>query len=361
MRPTLIAEVMGNPRGLKPVFAAIGGAVIPDKELRIHGRLELRVLGHQKLQPGQRVLIRDQDIDGWVHVNYGILGITIRGGLLICVQMGGGLGDIFNWLFMHEMYATLGKLPPEEKALIILTCGNPYAQELFRWHPKASQFEVHNLGFMMPAEYEPIKKKNGWPENTPSAYFPQQNVQFYPGPSDAQPLAELKPLKYIVINPAAGHPGRNIPSPYYKDAIDVILTYGRQRYGLNAVVVGRTYDSNKDPAHNHVEPKIKARDGLIDLIDKVSVPATLQIIRDSVGVLCCHSAVCLASWYMKKPSFLMYKKDWGDTQINIDLKSPYNFGRDFPTTRHTHFEAYKRSFMEEFLDMAVKNHLETRA
>lgn len=279
---------------------------------------------------------------------------------MICVQMGGGLGDIFNWLFMHEMYAKLGQLPPGEKALIILTCGNPGAQELFRWHPKASQFEVHNLGFMMPAEYKPIKEKNGWPENTPSAYFPQENVQVYPGPSDEQPLRELKPLKYIVVNPAAGHPGRNIPDALFNNALDVILTYGRARYGLNAVVVGRTYNTTSDPAHNHVEPKISPRDGLIDLTNKVSVPATVQIIRESVGVLCCHSAVCLASWYLKKPMLLMYKKDWGDTQINIPAKSAYNFGRDFPTTRHTHFEGYNRSFMEDFLDMAVDSHVEGR-
>src|SRR5437867_600652 len=146
------------------------------------------MLRHKKFKPWQRILICNEDVDSWFHNQYNIPGISISGGALICIHMGGGLGDIFNWLFMHEMYARLGQLPPEEKVLILLTCGNPGAQELFRWHPQTSQFEIHNLGFMMPDAYKPIKEKNGWPDNTPSAYFPQENVRVYPGPSDEQPL-----------------------------------------------------------------------------------------------------------------------------------------------------------------------------
>lgn len=270
---------------------------------------------------------------------------------MIFIQMGGGLGDICNWLFMHDTYANLEKIPADEKVIIALTCGNPGAKELFIWHPKASQFEVHDFGFMMPVDYEPIKRKFNFPENTPSKYFPQQNLAFYPAPSDEETLKYLESFPYIVINPAAGHPARNIPEPLYKDAIDTISNYGMKRYGLRAVLVGRNYHTNDDPKHEHVEPKLESIPYLINLIDKVTVPATLEIIRRSVGVFCCHSAVCLAAWYLKKPAFLLYPKDWGDTQIKIH-PTAYNFGKDFNTTMHLDFEHYDRRLFENFLDIA---------
>lgn len=276
---------------------------------------------------------------------------------MIFIQMGGGLGDICNWLFMHDTYATLENIAPDEKVVFSLTCGNPYAQELFLWHPKASQFEIHNFGFMMPAEYEPIHKKHNFPSNTPSKYFLQENLKFYPSPADQEILNSLKGKSYIVLNVAAGHPGRSIPERVFKDVIETVATYGMNRYGVKILAVGRTYDSNKDPAHNHTEPKLTPRLGLVDLIDKITAPATLEIIRRARGVICCHSAVCLASWYMKKPTLLLYQKDWGDTQINIDQKSPYNFGRNFPTSMHTDFNSYNRKLCESFLDMAVRNTL----
>lgn len=274
---------------------------------------------------------------------------------MIFIQMGGGLGDIFNWLFMHDTYANLEKIPPDEKVTVALTCGNPGARELFMWHPKASQFEVHSFGFMMPADYVPIKQKHKFPENTPSKYFPQQNLSFYPSPYDKEHLKNLESFPYIVVNVAAGHPGRNIPEPFYKDALDVISSYGMKHYGLRAVAVGRTYHTSKQPEHNHVEPKLDSTPNLINLIDRVTVPATLEIIRRSVGVICCHSAVCLASWYLKKPVFLLYPKDWGDTQIKIH-PTPYNFGKDFATTVHVDFEHYDRRIFEKFLDTAYKSY-----
>lgn len=274
--------------------------------------------------------------------------------------MGGGLGDICNWLFMHDTYANLGNIPPDEKVVVALTCGNPFARELFSWHPKASQFEVHNFGFMMPADYEPIKRQYNFPENTPSKYFPQQNLTFYPSPADRDILKHLENFPYVVINPAAGHPWRNIPEWIYRDAIDAVVNHGLKRHNLRAVLVGRNYHTNNQPEHNHVEPRLEPKPNLIDLIDKVTVPATLEVIRRSAGVFCCHSAVCLASWYLKKPVFLMYPKDWGNTQIKIH-PTPYNFGKDFDTTRHADFESYDRLQFERFLDMAAENHGRTRS
>lgn len=275
---------------------------------------------------------------------------------MIFANMGGGLGDIFNWLFMHDTYASLETIPPEEKVVISLTCGNPGAQELFRWHPKAPQFEVYNFGFLMPDDYAPVHKKHNFPSLTPSKYALQENLKFYPAPSDQPILEDLRTKRYVVLNVAAGHPGRSIPENVFNNILVAMGAYAMEKYGISVVAVGRTYDNHKDPNHNHIEPKLLPRPGLIDLLDKVTVPATLEIIRRSVGIICCFSAVCLASWYMKKPTLLLYTKDVGDTQINVVKKSPYNFGKDFPTSRHTDFDSYNRETLEGFLDMAVRTH-----
>lgn len=273
---------------------------------------------------------------------------------MIFAQMGGGLGDIFNWLFMHDTYASLESIPPDEKVVVSLTCGNPGAQELFRWHPKAAQMEVYNFGFLMPDDYAPVHKKHNFPSLTPSKYFLQENLKFYPGPSDQPILQDLQTKPYIVLNVAAGHPGRSMPENVFNNILTAMMTYAKEKYGLNVVAVGRTYNNHSDPKHNHVEPKLEPRAGLIDLVDKVTVPATLEIIRRSVGIVCCFSAVCLASWYMKKPTLLLYPKDVGDTQINVGQKSPYTFGKNLPTTMHTDFNSYNRTILEKFLDMAVR-------
>lgn len=267
--------------------------------------------------------------------------------------MGGGLGDIFNWLFMHDAYANFDILSPDEKVTIALTCGNPGAQELFKWHPKAAQIEVHNFGFLMPDGYAIVEKKHNFPKNTPTKYGPQKNLKFYPAPSDRDILNSLESVPYVVLNIAAGHPDRSIPGPVYNSVIETITTYQREHSGLKVVLVGRIYDNHDRPEHNHREPIVGPKEGLINLIDKVTVPATLEIIRRSVGVVCCHSAVCLASWYLKKPTFLLYPKEWGDTQINNPQSSPYKFGKDFKTTRHIDFEHYNSALMMTFLDIAT--------
>lgn len=269
---------------------------------------------------------------------------------MILLEAGGGLGDVINWCFSFDAYAKLEEVPPDEEVLVVLTCGSPFASELFLWHPKSYQFLIINFSFLWPWEYEKVKKLYELPPATPMNMVQQENLKFYPGPFEQGTLEKLKSSPYIVVSTAAGHPSRSMPEKVYKDAIETILNEGFQKYGFKVVIVGRTYTAC---GNGHYEHTFEPRENMLNLIDQLTVPGTLEAIRGAAGVFCCHSSVCLAAWYLKRPVFLTYPEE-GKREIE-GPSNPYNLGANYPTTVRVDFNHYERKDMERFLKIAAEN------
>lgn len=253
------------------------------------------------------------------------------------VEFGGGLGDVITMMFNSDRYTSLEDLPPEERALIVIICHNPAAKEFFLWHPKVGQFTIRDLGFWWPHEDVEKRKFHGLPPGPPFIWKKQESLTFFPAPDEAEGLAYLKGLgKYLVVSACAGGRDRNVPRKIVDEVIKSAL--GR---GLKVVAIGRKYNPDL-----HEEYDFTPADGLLNLVGRLSAPATAIAVAQSAGVFCCHSAMCLLSWYLRKPVFLLYPKHTRETHFKTSHQ--YTFGKDFPTTVHAEFSDYSAELRERF-------------
>lgn len=264
---------------------------------------------------------------------------------MIISEFGAGLGDVVTLVYSSDRYNILEKLPQNDRALIVLMCHNPYVRELFLWHPKSAQFDIRDVGFWWPHEDKTKRLQYGLPEAQPFHYVPQESARFYPSPEDFKILDTLTSFPYVVVNAAAGSIDRNIPDDMCEDIAEGIVANGHDKYGLRVVVVGRSFNMASRKEHKFVR-----RGGLIDLTDRLSVPGTFELVARSAGVVCCLSAICLLSWRIKKPVFLMYPIEVRDREFSKPAHQ-YTYGKDQKTTMHLDFQSYSRKEIVTFTEM----------
>lgn len=256
------------------------------------------------------------------------------------IEFGAGLGDQITLAFTSDRYNCLERLEPREQVTIVLMSHNPFSKELFQWHPKAKQMIVRDLGFWWPKDDAERRAFHKLPTAQPFVYQRQESCRFYPSPEDGQTLGYLGSLGgYVIVNAAAGGIDRNIPVEICERSIDLIL-----KRGYTPVVIGRTYGSNR------AEVAVRERPGVVNLIDGLSVPGTALALQGAAGVLCCHSAICLLSWYLKRPVFLMYPEHVKVREFDREAHQ-YTFGKDYATTRHMQFSEYTPQKFEQFLSI----------
>lgn len=267
---------------------------------------------------------------------------------MIISEFGAGLGDVITLIYNSERYNILEKLSPEDRAMVVLMSHNPYSRELFLWHPKVRQIDLRDVGFWWPWEDEQKRSEHHLPPAQPLRLIRQESVKFYPSPEDYAILQTLESFPYVVMSAAAGGLDRNIPDGICEDISQWITDRGQREFGLRVVVVGRTYGAGK-----RAERRFTPRAGLIDMIDRLTVPGTIELILRSRGVVCCHSSMCLIAWYLNRPVFLLYPKHVKEREFDRPAHQ-YTIGKDSPTTVHLEFGSYNRSALDRFIDIAGK-------
>ena len=271
------------------------------------------------------------------------------------MELFGGLGDVFLSIYHTKNYEILDTLSPEDRATITLLVHNPAVRELFEWHPKRRQFDIKEIGLVQPPTPD-TRPKLGIPQPTFDliGLRPPNPLTYYPSPADQKVLAELESLgDYIIFNTTAGQKDRNLPLAAQEQAAALAIDAG-----FHVVHVGRTYNHltriDGPWAGHHVEQRMLPRAGVLDCVDKLSVPGTALAVQGAAATFCCHSALCILSWFMKKPVFVMYPKR--DPEIGYFRNgSPWTFGRDYTTTVHRTLGEWNPEEFCNFLMMVYAN------
>lgn len=269
------------------------------------------------------------------------------------IEVHGGLGDVLYDLYLHDSYTKLDQLQEHERMAVTVLSTNPGVKELFLWHPKAAQLDVHDVGFFLPWGPEE-RAQRGLSEPEPRNGRSEAPMHFYPSPIDRPILNALARERYVVFSISSSGLANNIPVPLAEKAADLVI-----ERGFKVVVVGRTfahivYSGENSTVIARREERLAPRHGVIDVIDKLTVPGTIEAVRRAAAAVCCHSAVQLAAWFVGTPVYAIYpsnvrRDDW-------DGKRHYSFGRDLPTTGHSRFEDFSE---EKFLEW-MKTVVETR-
>jgi glycosyltransferase involved in cell wall biosynthesis len=260
------------------------------------------------------------------------------------LEYGGGLGDVLAQLFHRGSYNVLQDLRPGEKAKVALITHNPFAKELFAWHPKRSQIEVVDCGYWHGTEADAAgRKKLGLPASGALNRLPPQptpeTLEFYPSPEDQAVLTEVlgtgqkepeetNGLKLVIVLAlAAGLPERTIPDSLAREIMR------RLAPGFRLVITGRSYDRH---GRSELRKWPQAEGDIVDVVDRLSVPGTCALVQASAGLVTCHSALNLLGWHLRKPQLLLYPRSAWERHIRVP--DQWAFGIGYPETVHAAFE-----------------------
>ncbi len=241
------------------------------------------------------------------------------------LEYGGGLGDVFYQMYQDGSYSVLDELGSDDRITVVLITHNPYVRELFDYHPKAKQIEVKDLGYWLPEQDLEMRKHHGLPLLKPPLPVSSKHVEFYPAPSDFPIIEQFCGKPYIVFSVSAGLPDRDVPMDLTKNLVREVRVRS-----LLPVFVGRNFNRF---GRSEYRPE---GDDLIDLIDKLTVPGVASVVQGAAGVVCCHSAISILSWLLRKPQLLLYPQS--AYQQHIIHRDQWAFGIDFPECWHARFD-----------------------
>lgn len=222
---------------------------------------------------------------------------------------------MINDIYRYNSYSAIQGMPTGSHAKIGLITHNPAVKELFQFLPGGHLLEVHDYGYWSPEEDAGYRAANAMPPKPHNVPRPEwARFSFYNHPSDEEALKELSD-EYLVFSVSAGTVDRNIPYGLMWEIFSAL--------DIPVVFLGRNYDrSGRDEVR--ICPDASNIWG-VSLIDKISLPATLNVVRDPrcKGVVCCHSAISILAGWEKKPQLLLY--DEATKQRHFEKKDQWSW------------------------------------
>jgi len=247
-------------------------------------------------------------------------------------EFGGGLGDVFQQIFTQGLYTGFSRLADSDTVEVAIISHNPHVSELLAWHPNRKQMEVREFRYWLAEQDSDMRRQHGLPpyRGTGEVYVLKDTEcqpTFYPSPGDVRGLAGGTDTgNAIIFSTCAGLPDRDIPAPIVTHLAGMAI-----EAGFIPVFVGRTYErfERGERWRDSVPP------GCVNLIDRLSVPGVARLVQSCVGVVCCHSAISMLGWYLRKPQFLLYPPSV--VERHFKNRDQWSFGLSFQECFHECF------------------------
>ena len=231
------------------------------------------------------------------------------------VEYGGGLGDIFQQMYAHGTYTSLQALRPDEGATVTLITHNPFAPELFANHPKRAQLQICAPGYWLPEHDSANRRRlslppfsSRWLTRRVRAAARAPDVLSDGRRRGGDPDCERR-------GPTGGTADRRVRGERRRAAqVAAAAARGadcRRRRG------GRLLAGVRRP---HLRAQLPRRAqgfsaGLgVELVDRLTVPGTAQLVQEAAGVVCCHSSISMLAWMERKPVLLLYPDSTSTTR-----------------------------------------------
>jgi ADP-heptose:LPS heptosyltransferase len=219
-------------------------------------------------------------------------------------------------------------LRKKDRCIIGLICHNPSIIEIWQNHPKASKLDIRNPGYCWPPG------RLGLPEDNLPKLGNNDPIIVYPHEKDKEILNNV-PEKYIVMNCGAGMNERTYP----QEIVDNIV---KSLDGWTIYGIGANYKRNdRNSEVTYPEP-------VINLVDKMSVPGCMELIKSCRGLVTAHSAGhCMGNHYQPW-QLLLYPQSVKD-------KYPYWQGKVGHIYSHGTWNEYKTALNDFMNKIKVRN------
>jgi hypothetical protein len=253
----------------------------------------------------------------------------------------GGLGDLYQELHVFGVGRFIQNLPVNESALVFLMCNNPSCVEVYNsfddrhdfYHIPytANIFESYEgLNFIaLPWMLYMHRRHEILVDHYIKSYTHTNWLYDHSLPSHPQPYQ-----KYIMLQRCAGTRDRDLPIDFVRDLIafftkrkvHVIHTGKHTIRGF-----GGGYDEPIPRINKNVQTLLKW-DNEIDssnpfyhyYVDKTNMGETTQLIKNSLGIVSCHSNLFLTAMQFQIPVFVLCTVIHKENMFNFSTDNSYN-------------------------------------
>ncbi len=256
-----------------------------------------------------------------------------------------GLGDVIRSCYLNASYRTLSAT--EQPVPVLMASHNPFAIEIFRHHRNAKNFilydlahkfeEFFNAGLRGPDINRALCSFAGVDYAALIRGKADGHVPVFDAPDDVVSQG------HIVFQPFAGNASYRTLPPALVDMIAQTL----RRLPYQVFVVTRSYfrPGLKGKVIHASEDARALEGGNITVLDSLTVPATLNLIKTSRAYVGSWSSLQQAAWFENKPVAVFYPENYCDVQNNTG----YAFGMDREETLGRHYPQADAGELEAFL------------
>lgn len=262
-----------------------------------------------------------------------------------------GLGDVIRSIYLTRTYQFISETA--EPVKVLCASHNPYALEIFRHHRNAKQFVLHDLGhkfeeflnaglhgaemidglcsFAGVARTDLVRGKlNGY-------------VPVFDAPDD------IASTGHVVFQPFTG----SVKSRVMPPAVLEVIIEALRRLPCPVFIITRSYP-RKGARGQTIHADEDARrfaGGNIQVLEHLSVPATLNLIKSCSAYVGGWSSMHQAAWFEQKPVAVFYPPKW----VDVVNRTDYAFGLDRENTWHSDWQAADMESFKAWLGARAGN------
>lgn len=246
-----------------------------------------------------------------------------------------GLGDVIRGIYLTAAYKALSEAATPMH--VIVASHNPFATEIFRHHRNAKNLILHDLGHKF-IEFASSGLKGGEVTRAlcefacldPAGIVRGKAVPGYQPPFDAPD--DVYSRGHIVFCPFSGSlAARGFAEGFIERVVALLRRQPRPVF-----LVTRSFPrrSRTGALLHGDEDARRYAGGNIHVMEHLTVPATLNLVRHSAAFVGSWSAMHQATWLENRPVAVFYPPGWKD----VTQRNDYAFGLDRPDTLHTSFD-----------------------
>ncbi|WP_395743274.1 hypothetical protein [Prosthecobacter sp.] len=256
-----------------------------------------------------------------------------------------GLGDVIRICYQNAAYRVLSEAT--HPVPVIVASHNPFSIEIFRHHRNARNFILYDLAH----KYEEFLNAGlRGPEISRAlcGFAGVDYARLIRGPAGGHvPLFDapdnVSSQGHIVFQPFAGNGShRSLPSDVIEKTAQVL-----RRLPCRVFVVTRSYfrPGMKGQMIHSGEDARNIEGGNITVLDNLTVPATLNLIKTSRAYVGSWSSLQQAAWFENKPVAVFYPEN----HHNRNQPTDYAFGMSRDNTLGREYSRVDASELAEFL------------
>jgi hypothetical protein len=248
-----------------------------------------------------------------------------------------GLGDVIRSIYMGKGYRFISEVT--EPVKVLCASQNPFALEIFRHHRNAKNFILHDLGHKFD-EYQAAGLGGGEMVRALCEFAGIAAGDLVSGPLDAGAYVpefdapdDVDSKGHVVFQPFTGSvASRVMPIPFLEALVERL-----RALPCRVFIVTRSYP--RRAAHGRtthaVEDARRHAGGNITVLEHLSVPATLNLVKTAAAYVGNWSSLHQAAWLEHKPVAVFHPPNWCDV-VN---RTGYAFGLDRENTFHADWQS----------------------